>query len=213
MAQLLRTGSLNSPPPVLLTALTDVKAAAEMEELNIATHLSRLASLLPRFALPSNLRDKLYKPTCIHQGGSNCSQCQDCDVVQQDKRESTDPVIHYGTIASGNQVMRDAITRDRLSQDLGGVFCFEMEAAGLMNSFPCLIIRGISDYADSHKNDGWQRYAAAVAAAFAKELLLRVAASSVAETQTINDAMERLSERVAKNTKVTQKLNNRIASE
>jgi nucleoside phosphorylase len=46
-----------------------------------------------------------------------------------------------------------------------------MEAAGLMNSFPCLVIRGICDYADSHKNDRWQRYAAATAAAYAKEFL------------------------------------------
>ena len=28
----------------------------------------------------------------------------------------------------------------------------KMEAAGLMNEFPCIVIHGISDYADSHKN-------------------------------------------------------------
>src|SRR5580692_6185251 len=49
--------------------------------------------------------------------------------------------------------------------------CLEMEAAGLMNNFPCVVIRGISDYADSHKNDQWQPYAATTAAACAKELL------------------------------------------
>ena len=52
--------------------------------------------------------------------------------------------------------------------------CYEMEAAGLMNNFPCLVIRGICDYANERKNDDWQRYAAATAAAFAKELLLYV---------------------------------------
>lgn len=41
-----------------------------------------------------------------------------------------------------------------------------------MDDFPCLVIRGICDYADSHKNDRWQPYAAATAAAYAKELLL-----------------------------------------
>jgi hypothetical protein len=46
-----------------------------------------------------------------------------------------------------------------------------MEAAGLINAFPCLVIRGICDYGDSHKIDFWQRYAATVAAAFAKECL------------------------------------------
>jgi hypothetical protein len=59
-----------------------------------------------------------------------------------------------------------------------------MEAAGLMNSFPCLVIRGICDYADSHKNKDWQGYAAAVAAAYSKELLL-VAPSGI-ETVQIN---------------------------
>jgi nucleoside phosphorylase len=73
-------------------------------------------------------------------------------------------MVHYGTVASGNQVMRDGVTRDKISSGLGGVLCFEMEAAGLMNSFPCLVIRGICDYADSHKNKRWQAYAAATAA-------------------------------------------------
>ena len=49
--------------------------------------------------------------------------------------------------------------------------CFEMEAAGLMNDFPCLVVRGICDYTDSHKNKKWQPYAAATAAACAKEIL------------------------------------------
>jgi hypothetical protein len=33
---------------------------------------------------------------------------------------------------------------------------FEMEV-GLMNSFPCLVVRGTCDNADSHKNKRWQR--------------------------------------------------------
>ena len=46
-----------------------------------------------------------------------------------------------------------------------------MEAAGLMDIFGCATIRGICDYADSHKNDGWHKYASASAAAVAKEVL------------------------------------------
>jgi hypothetical protein len=88
-------------------------------------------------------------------------------------------VVHYGTIASGNQVIRNATQRDGLSADLGGILCFEMEAAGLMNSFPCLVVRGICDYADSHKNKKWQAYAAGTAAAYAKELLSVIPAADV----------------------------------
>ncbi|CAK3812899.1 TPR [Lecanosticta acicola] len=46
-----------------------------------------------------------------------------------------------------------------------------MEVAGLEDSFPCIVIRGICDYSDSYKTKRWQRYAAASAAAFAKDLL------------------------------------------
>jgi nucleoside phosphorylase len=80
------------------------------------------------------------------------------------------PRIHYGNIASGNEVMKDGVARDRIAEE-EDVMCFEMEAAGLMDNFPCIVIRGICDYADSHKNKIWQPYAAATAAAFARELL------------------------------------------
>jgi nucleoside phosphorylase len=73
-------------------------------------------------------------------------------------------------IASADRLMKDALIRDTLAHE-EGVLCFEMEAAGLMDHFPCVVIRGICDYSDTHKNDLWQGYAAATAAAYAKELL------------------------------------------
>ena len=87
-------------------------------------------------------------------------------LVTRPVRDRHDPVIHYGLIASGNRVIKHGSTRDKLSQELG-ILCFEMEAAGLMDNFPCLVILGICDYADSHKNKQWQGYAAATAAAYA----------------------------------------------
>jgi nucleoside phosphorylase len=101
-----------------------------------------------------------------------CSKCDSSQEVRRRSRDSTNPQIHYGTIASGNTLIKDAATRDLIIKATReDCICFEMEAAGLMNSFPCLVIRGICDYADSHKNDRWQRYAAATAAAYAKEFL------------------------------------------
>lgn len=79
--------------------------------------------------------------------------------------------FHYGIIASGNLLIRDGAERDKISKNLGGILCFEMEAAGLMNSFSCLVIRGICDYADSNKNKKWQRFAAVTVALYAKKLL------------------------------------------
>jgi nucleoside phosphorylase len=76
-----------------------------------------------------------------------------------------------------------------MSQELGGMLCFEMEAAGLMNSFPCLVIRGICDYADSHKNKRWQPYAAATAAVCAKEVLSAIPPAEVVKARTVDETI------------------------
>ena len=99
-------------------------------------------------------------------------------------RDDTEPRIFYGNIASGNQVIKHGATRERLQKDLD-VLCFEMEAAGLISDFPCLVIRGICDYSDSHKNKNWQKYAAAIAAAFTKEFLHFVSADQVRQEKPI----------------------------
>ncbi|KAK6514668.1 hypothetical protein TWF281_004865 [Arthrobotrys megalospora] len=99
--------------------------------------------------------------------------------------QSREMRVHYGLIASGNRVIKDSKFRDNLNESLGGnLLCVEMEAAGLMNDFPCLVIRGICDYADSSKNKIWQEHAAAVAAAFAKELLSMIPAWEVDQMPT-----------------------------
>ena len=116
--------------------------------------------------------------------------CRFCDKTQIVKRKRRDMRVHYGLIASGNQVIKDAAFRDKLTKDLGGsVLCVEMEAAGLMNNFPCVVIRGICDYSDSHKNKAWQEHAAAVAAAFAKELLGCVEPSDVDGERLVKDVL------------------------
>ncbi|KAJ6007880.1 hypothetical protein N7540_011856 [Penicillium herquei] len=66
--------------------------------------------------------------------------------------------------------MKYASTRDQVAQELD-VICFEMEAAGLMQYLPCLPIRGICDYLDSHKTKEWQRYDALNAAVYAREFI------------------------------------------
>jgi hypothetical protein len=58
-----------------------------------------------------------------------------------------------------------------------------MEAAGIMNQFPCLVIRGICDYGDSHKSEDWQGYAAMAAAAYAKDLLGEIRRTTPGDVQ------------------------------
>lgn len=87
-------------------------------------------------------------------------------------RESGDcPIVHYGCILSGNKVIKSAKLRDEMAKSDNAI-AIEMEAAGVMNRLPVAVIRGISDFADAEKNDEWQFYAAATAAAYAKQLML-----------------------------------------
>ncbi|KAL2816180.1 purine and uridine phosphorylase [Aspergillus cavernicola] len=172
-----RTGSLNRPPDVLLTAVSRLRASHYHTQPLLNSYLEKMIQQYPdlsdEFSHPGVKNDLLFNCEYDHNRGDPDGSCGNCDpaqLVPRIARNSPFPHIHYGLIASGNQVMRHGITRDRLRKDLN-VLCFEMEAAGLMDIFPCLVIRGICDYADSHKCKTWQGYAAAVAAAYAKELL------------------------------------------
>ncbi|KAK4074994.1 uncharacterized protein Triagg1_4658 [Trichoderma aggressivum f. europaeum] len=190
-----RTGFLNSPPRVLRSAVTNLQAHHGLQEPQIPQYLDQMVSRFPRLGQPNNdgpsytfqgvLNDRLFNPTYPHEGGDDCLNCDPTQLQRRTKRNSTNPVIHYGVIASGNMLIRDPEVRAEMVRRTGeDCICFEMEAAGLMNQFPCLVIRGICDYADSHKNDQWQRYAAATAAAYTKELIRLLPAQAVAETDT-----------------------------
>jgi hypothetical protein len=157
-----------------MTAISKLRADYQSDASTIPTILSDMYRKFPamaRFVHRDTLQDQLFESFYNHmEGSATCDSCDRSKLVQRYARNSSSPVIHYGIIASGNQVMKDAKTRDLLAEELSAI-CFEMEAAGLMEPFPCLAIRGICDYADSHKNKEWQEYAAATAAAYAKQLL------------------------------------------
>jgi nucleoside phosphorylase len=183
-----RTGFLNMPPTILLHAVAKVRSNGFMGRSSLPAYVSKLSEI-PAFQRGNAGPDVLYKASYKHEGGSTCGSCNKESTVEREPRGNQEIVVHYGTIASGNQVMRDGTTRDMLSSELGGVLCFEMEAAGLMNTFPCLVIRGICDYADSHKNKKWQPYAAGTAAAYAKEVLSVILARDVSTAPTIDEKM------------------------
>lgn len=78
--------------------------------------------------------------------------------------------VHIGQMASGDKVMKSGEERDRVAAD-ENVIAFEMEGAGVWEELPCLVVEGIGNYADCHKNNTWQGYAAVMAAACARALL------------------------------------------
>lgn len=191
------TGFLNQSPVVLRTAVNGLKAQYEGNGHTIEEDISNVFAIKPRlrkkYKRPEKCNDRLYKSNITHpiDEGAVCSVSCGGDqsnlIVRPERTdEDDDPMIHYGMIASANQLMKDATIRDKLTAE-HNILCFEMEAAGLMNHFPCLIIRGICDYSDSHKNKDWQGYAAMAAAAYVKDLLRRIAPSRIEAEKRITD--------------------------
>ncbi|RSL49144.1 hypothetical protein CEP53_009259 [Fusarium sp. AF-6] len=123
-------------------------------------------------------------PVCEEAISSSCAElgCSNGPVVTRERLRpkqraeqdgevtAQNPTVHIGLVASGDKVMRSAAERDRLSK-AEGVIAFDMEGAGIWDELPCIIVKGVCDYADSHKNKKWQLFAAATAASAAKALL------------------------------------------
>lgn len=181
-----KTGHLDKPPRLLLSALSQVQANHFRGRSTFASYLSTLEQI-ENFSRDEAGPDRLFRSTYQHQGGSSCAGCDQQELVPRDARSQRKPVqFHYGMIASANSLVKDGLERDRLCRDLDGkILCFEMEAAGLMNDYPCLVIRGVCDYADSHKNKKWQPYASATAAAYAKEILSVIPPEALTELASI----------------------------
>ncbi|THW45161.1 hypothetical protein D6D21_04556 [Aureobasidium pullulans] len=181
-----RKGSLNSPPLALRTALTKLQATHIKRGTTIPTIIEEAFERYP------NMRSDFCHPGL---GGTEIDRRTDTyhsragTPISNEARIS--PKIHYGTVASSNTLEKSARHRDavlaRLAKENIKPMCFEMEAAGLMNNFPCLVIRGTCDYGDEHKNDDWQNYAAITAAGFAKEFLRCVDVQEIQETQEIGN--------------------------
>ncbi|GIJ92163.1 hypothetical protein Asppvi_011139 [Aspergillus pseudoviridinutans] len=187
------TGALNKPPQTLLTHVAHLESRQMIRrEDAISTMvqdvLDRNADMKARFSPPNQQSDYLFRSSYRHADPKgNCEKCDKDQLVSRMPRTTNTPHIHYGLIASGDQVMKDSETRDRLARQ-HGILSFEMEAAGLMDGLPTLVIRGICDYCDSHKQKEWQGYAALTAAAYAKWLLSAMPVSGMNQGLTKNNS-------------------------
>ncbi|EPS39001.1 hypothetical protein H072_7246 [Dactylellina haptotyla CBS 200.50] len=160
--EFVRPGVLNAPPSILLSAVASIKTKDPME---LGEKISNIAQKIEDkdaiFQHPGQNTDRLFQfqADYNHDFSAENGTCKSCDS------------------SSGSQVIKHGVMRDRISAQTRAL-CLEIEGASLMNDFPCLVIRGICDYSDSHKNKRWQPYAALVAAVYAKELLLLVPTTS-----------------------------------
>ncbi|KAF5856262.1 hypothetical protein ETB97_007641 [Aspergillus alliaceus] len=175
-------GCLNKPPRILISSDGALSQEELMNEHPLKKILHQITAANPIFKRPDT-DDVLYNEDFHHvNSGFDCSGCEAASerkVILRPPRWDHQPVIHRGLILSGNGVVKSSCDRARLQQDIKGAICFEMEAAGIMDQMPCLVVRGICDYADSHKQDNWHYYAAAVAAAYCRALLLKVNSQDV----------------------------------
>ncbi|PTB65133.1 hypothetical protein BBK36DRAFT_1169900 [Trichoderma citrinoviride] len=194
-------GYLNLPPTVLRSAANGLKASYESDghqiQEAIDSILHKKSKLRKKYSRPDPSSDRLYQSDVVHPLSDDddiscASVCgsNPANWVRRSKRseEDDDPAIHYGLIASASQLVRDATIRDTLAREKD-ILCFETEAAGLMNRFPCLVIRGICDYSDTHADTAWQGYAAMTAAAYTKDLLSRIPVSKVQAERKIGEIL------------------------
>ncbi|KAI0520942.1 nucleoside phosphorylase domain-containing protein [Xylaria bambusicola] len=163
------------PSERLRTALTKLKSTHLKDGSKVPTLICEMVAENPKmksFANRRSLKDFLFHDTYNHPELNNtCDNCDRSKLVKRKRRETNDPKIYYGVIASGNSLIKSPEKRRELVEQFQAL-CIEMEGAGIIESHRSLVIRSICDYADSHKNKSWQPYAAAAAAAFAKELIL-----------------------------------------
>ncbi|CAI7653790.1 unnamed protein product [Penicillium glandicola] len=198
------TGFLNQPPTVLRTAVSGLKAQYERKghqlEKAINTILTENRRMRRKYQRPDLDSDRLFESQVVHPQDNEGACAQICDISRLITRDEQDedediPRVHYGIIASGNTLIKDAGFRDKLALEQN-ILCFEMEAAGLMNHFPCLVIRGICDYADSHKNKEWQGYAAMAAAAYTKDLLSRMIPGQVEAEKPAREILHEIQDQI-----------------
>ncbi|TLD31565.1 hypothetical protein PspLS_02209 [Pyricularia sp. CBS 133598] len=150
------------------------------------------------YSRPPAATDRLFSPDYLHRhrgddpdcGCSGTSVCASaaaatcdelkCDTGQLVQRARLERVVageepaeldvFVGRFGSGDAVVRSGEYRDKMVRE-HGVVAFEMEGAGPWDGAPCVVVKGVCDFADSHKSKRWQRYAAATSAAVTKAIL------------------------------------------
>jgi nucleoside phosphorylase len=189
--------TLGRPNRAIRSILASLQARRSRKDLQdkLLQHLQALQKSLSDWQFPS-IDDILFEASYQHKHyGFTSPACPCPDSISEDicktavespctslgcdmdrvcrRRPSTEhnsPRVHIGTVASADTVMKSGEHRDRLVQS-EGVVGFEMEGAGVWDNISCIIIKGVCDYADSHKNKAWQAYAAVTGAAAAKSFL------------------------------------------
>ncbi|KAI1358964.1 ankyrin repeat protein [Xylaria arbuscula] len=210
--QSVRAEGLDQPASFLLTAIGKAETAAIFDESCISKYMSDIIQKNSiTFAYPGLEQDILFESAYDHitsePADNGCDHCNPDRIRTRNPRERHDPKVHYGRILSGQQLICHGETRDKVAHTQG-VLCFETAVANLEDAAPYLIVRGICDYADSHRSSVWHAYAAAAAAAYTKEVISFIPTAPKTKTLVANayaDAMPILNALLLTRPKVDRK--------
>ncbi|KAE8389620.1 hypothetical protein BDV23DRAFT_184222, partial [Aspergillus alliaceus] len=168
--ELLRSGhSLPQTERIVGSAIGKIKAE-ERDAKVILGYYKNTAQIATKFPDPGQDKDFLYL------SGDNTP------VSRQRRPDTKRTCVWYGSIGSGDKLLKSAKDRDEM-RDKYNVIGLEMEAAGVLNEIRVGNIRGVCDYGDEQKNKDWQPYAAAMAAAFAKAILVEIPPKAMARSE------------------------------
>ncbi len=179
------TARFTPPPAALLGAAHALLAHRERLDFDpVWQDMKRVQDSrqqLLHFQFPGVEGDHLYPTDYAHsqprvdfpERRITASIDDDDDQDDHDAERTPFVVVHRGTIASAEVVIKNAALRDQLAKQ-HGILCFDMAIASAPLDFPCMAILGISDYCDSHQSSQWHGFAAAAAAAFARQLLIHL---------------------------------------
>ncbi|EJT68839.1 hypothetical protein, variant [Gaeumannomyces tritici R3-111a-1] len=154
-------GTSYSPP----TDATDRMFRADYEHSHHREDCDDCDADPPRFC------ERASKLSC-DEAGCKTGRCAPRQNRQQERPVELVPQVFMGRVACGNAVMKSGKHRDAVAKE-HDVIAFEMEGAGAWKEVSCIVVKGICDYADSHKNKEWQNFAAATAASVAAAILDR----------------------------------------
>jgi nucleoside phosphorylase len=196
-----RLDDLGRPPEMIRAFENKLRGVLTSHDLHKTTEefLRKLCATtdFQDHSYPGPENDKLYQVEYVHRhrdeqecGTRDCFQreragacstamemlcvdleCNPQELVHRKEAKIGQPKIHFGRIGCGDSVMKSAKIRDKTARE-NGFIAYEMESAGIYEGIPAtIVIKSVCDYADSHKNKGWQKHAAATSAACAKAVL------------------------------------------
>ncbi len=165
----------------------DVKVGDVVVASNLIQYDMDVSPLRPKFEIP--LLNKTFFETNLAWSSRLVKQIQSILVpevlntlispVELAKFEITNPKVHYGLIASGDQFFSTIEQKDNLQQALPQVMCVEMEGAAVAQVCYELgkdftVIRTISDNANSHASFSFQSFVEEVSLIYGKQIIDKI---------------------------------------